>query len=175
MICNLKRNKFIPMSTYNTLLSKDTVQKERRNCIKKFLYYFPKGFKDAKYIDWERGYKWQAHLTWEEELNKEAYEKLLAKKRYTEICQMAIKIESKTNLLFSFEKMALRDGVKTAEGAKAFAIGLYDYIYGAGIFKERFQAFTVMLASLPRKQTRVLTWPVQTVSDLSPGLQILFM
>jgi hypothetical protein len=54
----------------------------------------------------------------------------LFKKNYDEIALRAVKIETKTNLLFSFEKMALRDAVKPAEGAKAFAQGLFDYIYG---------------------------------------------
>ena len=30
-------------------------------CRRKFLRNFPQGFYDPKYIDWERGYKWQAH------------------------------------------------------------------------------------------------------------------
>jgi len=35
-------------------------------------------------------------------------------------------------LLFSFEKMALRDAVKSPAGAGAFARGLYDLLHGAG-------------------------------------------
>jgi hypothetical protein len=75
----------------------------------------------------------------------------------------AVRIESRTNLLFSFEKMALRDAVKTTEGAKAFAIGLFDYIYGTDPLRTRFERFVEVVASLPRKQTRVLTWPLTTV------------
>jgi hypothetical protein len=35
-----------------------------------------------------------------------------------------VAIESRTNLLFSFEKMALRDAVRTGAGARLFAEGL---------------------------------------------------
>ena len=130
---------------------------------KKFLYYFPGGFGDPKYYDWERGYKWEAHLGWERDLNKKEYQRLLAKKEYSEIALRGVRLETKTNLLFSFEKMALRDAVKSKEGAKAFSEGLYEYVYGKGTVQKRFENFTEVLDSLPRKQTRVRTWPLQTV------------
>lgn len=81
---------------------------------------FPKGFYDEKYISWERGYKWQAHLQFQAALNKETFARLLAKKKYPEIAQCATKIDAKANLLFSFQKMALRDAVKTQQGQNYF-------------------------------------------------------
>jgi len=140
-----------------------TVSKAARISRKKFLYYFPKGFADNKYYNWERGYKWEAHLAWERDLNEKEFNKLLEKKIFSEIALRAVRIETKTNLLFSFEKMALRDAIKSAEGAKAFAEGLYNYVYGKKSFKERFENFAEVLDALPRKQTRVKTWPLQTV------------
>jgi hypothetical protein len=145
------------------LIKKSPAEKSRIICRRKFLYYFPKGFEDSKYISWERGYKWQAHLTWQQELNREEYQRLLSKHRYLEIAQKAVRIESRTNLLFSFEKMALRDAVRSTEGAKKFARGLFDYIHGAESLKERVENFAGVLAALPRRQTRVLTWPLQTI------------
>jgi len=141
----------------------NTVAKARAKCKKKFLYYFPKGYGDAKYYAWERGYKWEAHLAWERDLNKKEYQNLLSKEQYSEIALRAVRLETKTNLLFSFEKMALRDAVKPPEGAKAFAEGLFEYVYGKGAFQKRFENFAEVLDSLPRKQTRVRTWPLQTV------------
>jgi hypothetical protein len=137
--------------------------KKRNRCLKKFLYYFPKGFADATYLAWERNYKWEAHLAWKSALNKAEYERLLDDREYNEIALRAVRLETKTNLLFSFEKMALRDAIKPMTGAKAFATGLYDYVYGKGRLQERFENFTQTLESLPRKQTRVLTWPLHTV------------
>ena len=146
-----------------SLLKTDPVAKARNKCIKKFLYYFKKGYRDQKYIDWERQYKLDAHFQFQQDLNKNDYEALLKEKKYEQIALTAVRIESKTNLLFSFEKMALRDAIKPAEGAKAFSLGLFDYVYGKGSLKERFENFTEVVAALPRKQTRVLTWPLTTV------------
>lgn len=134
-------------------------QKSRR----KFLYYFPGGFYDETYIDWERNYKWKAHQQWEELLNRNELRQLLKQKEYSEIAARAIRIESRTNLLFSFEKMALRDAIKSRAGARLFSQGLYDFLHGSLSVDERFAAWVEMIALLPRKQTRVLTWPVVTV------------
>ena len=68
----------------------------------------------------------------------------------------AVRIEARTNLIFSFEKMALRDAVKPAAGARMFATGLYDFLHGKGRMQERFERWCDVVARLPRKQTRVL-------------------
>ena len=136
---------------------------KRAKCIKKFLYYFRGGFTGEKYIAWERDYKWMAHLVWLETLAKKEYLRLLKEEEYQEIALRAVRLESRTNLLFSFEKMALRDGVKSKSGAELFAKGLFDYVYGEKSIETRFESFRHALEQLPRKQTRVLTWPLQTV------------
>jgi hypothetical protein len=59
--------------------------------------------------------------------------------------------------------MALRDAVKTLRGARAFANGLFDLLHGRGTPVERFGHWVDIVESLPRKQTRVLTWPLTTV------------
>jgi len=130
---------------------------------KKFLRYFPQGFQDETYIDWERGYKWKAHQQWMEALGASEFKSLLAKKRFSEIAAHAVRIESRTNLLFSFEKMALRDAVRSKNGARVFATGLYDFLHGRGSDEKKFRAWCEAVAGLPRKQTRVLTWPLVTV------------
>ena len=76
---------------------------------------------------------------------------------------MAVRIESRTNLLFSFEKMALRDAVKSSTGARSFSIALYDFLHGAANPETRFRRWINAVSTLPRKQTRVLTWPIVTV------------
>ena len=88
---------------------------------------------------------------------------LLKNKEFKTVAGIAVKIESRTNLLFSFEKMALRDAVKDPGGAEAFAKGLYKYIYGKESLQQRFEDFVAVVGKLPRKQTRVLTWPLVTV------------
>ena len=140
----------------------DTIR-SRKKCLGKFLYYFKKGYDDPKYISWERNYKEVAHKQFQDQLNKNAFKSLLKDKEFETIAGIAVKIESRTNLLFSFEKMALRDAVKSPEGAKAFASGLFDYVYSAKSLKGRFEDFVKVVEKLPRKQTRVLTWPLVTV------------
>ncbi len=137
--------------------------KHQSKSIHKFLYYFPGGFNGGKYIAWERDYKWNAHLAWQEKLNKKEFKRLLAAQDFAEIAKRAIGLESKTNLLFSFEKMAIRDAVKSLEAAQHFAEGLYLYVYGKNNLQQRFEAFRDVLDHLPRIQTRVLTWPLLTV------------
>ena len=134
-----------------------------RRCRAKFVRYFPKGFYDPLYEDWERDYKWEAHRRWTATLDRETIHKLLAAGRHSEIAARAVAIEARTNLLFSFEKMALRDAVKSAAGARAFAQGLYDFLHGSLDMETRFNRWCDVVAGLPRRQTRVLTWPVVTV------------
>ncbi len=136
---------------------------QAKKCRQKFLRFFPGGFYDAKYLDWERNYKWAAHEGWETKLDRQTFGQLLKRGEHAEIALRAVRLESATNLLFSFEKMALRDAVKSAEGARAFSEGLYEFIYGKGNREKRFERFAEVLSQLPRRQTRVLTWPLQTV------------
>jgi hypothetical protein len=134
-------------------------------CRKKFLRFFRKGFRDETYLAWERDYKWETHQNWEEALNRNAFRRLLDAAEYAEIAARAVRTEqrSRHSMIFSFEKMALRDAVKSTAGARAFATGLYDFLHGRGTDEARFVAWVEVIAALPRKQTRVLTWPLVTV------------
>jgi hypothetical protein len=129
---------------------------------RKFLSYFPDGFQDENYLESERDYKWQAHLQWREALREPTFAALLRQRRYDEIAGRALRIEGRTNLIFSFEKMALRDGVK-GTGAATFAKGLYAFLHSEGPSERRFETWITALDALPRKQTRVVTWPTATV------------
>jgi hypothetical protein len=134
-------------------------------CRRKFLRLFPKGFRDETYLAWERDYKWETHQRWEEALNRNEFRRLLEKREYAEIAARAVRTEqrSRHSMIFSFEKMALRDAVKSPAGARGFATGLYDFLHGRGSDKARFAGWCEAVAALPRKQTRVLTWPLATV------------
>ena len=142
--------------------SRSTLTRADR-CRRKFLHYFPAGFRDVNYLAWERGYKWNAHQRWVASLGPARMRALIRAGREAELATAAISIESRTNLLFSFEKMALRDAVRTASGAATFARGLYQYLHGRGSMQRRFEAWCEAVRALPRRQTRVLTWPLLTV------------
>ena len=132
-------------------------------CRRTFLRHFPGGYADDTYLAWERDYKVNAGEAWQRELSQDKLDELIDAKQFDLIAQQAVRIESRTNLLFSFEKMALRDAVKSPAGAKAFALGINDYLHGEGSLRDRFERWVEVVAQLPRKQTRVLTWPVVTV------------
>ncbi len=133
-------------------------------CRRKFLRHFRKGFHGEKYLGWEREYKWEAHQKWKVELHRERFRQLLDAGEHAAIAAQAVRIESSTNLLFSFEKMALRDAIKSTAGARLFATALYDWLHGEeGGSADRFGAWTDAISRLPRRQTRVLTWPLVTV------------
>ena len=132
-------------------------------CRRKFLRVFPDGFADETYIDWERDYKWAAHLSWRESLPEAEFRRMIEDGEFLQVAEQAVRIESRTNLLFSFEKMALRDAVRSRAGARTFSEGLYDLLHGPDSLPNSFERWCQAIASLPRKQTRVLTWPLATV------------
>ncbi|MEP6635879.1 MAG: hypothetical protein ABJB97_04075, partial [Acidobacteriota bacterium] len=120
---------------------------------------------DETYLAWERDYKWETHQRWEEALNRNEFRRLLEKCEYAKIAARAVRTEqrSRHSMIFSFEKMALRDAVKSNDGARIVAEGLYAFLYGRGSDEARFVGWCEAVAALPRKQTRVLTWPLVTV------------
>ena len=134
-------------------------------CRRKFLRYFPGGFKDQTYLDWERDYKWEAHERWEEALGRAEFRRLVRAGEFAEVAARAVRVEQRTrhSMIFSFEKMALRDAVRSEEGARTFAEGLYELLHGSGSLERRFEAWVEAVSRLPRRQTRVLTWPMVTV------------
>ncbi len=134
-------------------------------CRRTFLKHFPGGFQDETYLEWERDYKWATHKRWVAALGRAEFSRLLKAGEYREIAARAIRVEqqSRHSMIFSFEKMAMRDAVRSADGAQRFARGLFEYLHGSGSAEDQFAAWVEVVDSLPRKQTRVLTWPIATV------------
>ncbi len=133
-----------------------------RQCREKFLDFFPEGFRDPAYLETERDYKWDAHRRWVTELGSAERADLCRRGEYERIARRAIGIEARTNLLFSFEKMAIRDAVSQPEGARRFSIGLARWLT-ADVRAASFARWVHVLDSLPRRQTRVVTWPTVSV------------
>jgi hypothetical protein len=138
-------------------LNSRALAKHRR----RFLRFFPKAFRDQRYLEWEHAYKWRSHELWKELLNEAEYKKLLELRNYSEIASRALRVEQKTvpPFLFSFEKMALRDALRTEYGAEIFSEALFNLLHGKDALKERFIEWIVAVGDLPRKQSRVLSWP----------------
>ena len=134
-------------------------------CRRKFLGLFPGGFRDAEYLDFERDYKVEAHERWREALPEAQFRSLLKSGEHAEIAQRAVRVEQRTrhSMLFSFEKMALRDALKSPAGARTFSEGLFEFLHGRAALPARFESWVQAVDALPRRQTRVLTWPMVTV------------
>lgn len=134
-------------------------------CRRKFLRQFPGGFRDPTYLDWERDYKWDTHLRWEEALPRGEFRRLLDAGEFAEAAARAMRVEQRSRhaMLFSFEKMALRDALRTPGGARDFSRGLFELLHGRGPLERRFERWVATIDGLPRRQTRVLTWPLATV------------
>ena len=94
-------------------------------CRRKFLGLFPGGFRDEDYVELEREYKVEAHERWVEALPEPQFRALLKAREHGEVAARAVRVEQRTrhSMLFSFEKMALRDALKSASGARTFSEG----------------------------------------------------
>jgi len=141
------------------------VNRRQQEARQAFLRVFPGGFEDEHYLAWERDYKVEAATQWRRLIGgKESMRATLDAGNHHAIAAAAVRIESTRPLLFSFEKMALRDAVvRSAEGARSFSEGLYDWLHGRGSEGARFERWAATVSELPRPGTRVATWPVVTV------------
>ncbi len=150
------------MADSKTSLSKTINKKALAVHRKRFMRFFPKGFYDQRYIEWEHTYKSEAHKLWQNQLGQEEMRNLLRAREYLEIGNRALQVESRCTFLFSFEKMALRDALRNPEGARVFAQGIYDLLYERGPARTKFIEWIMSVASLPRVKSRVLSWPILT-------------
>jgi hypothetical protein len=144
----------------DSLRQADTAARKAR---RKFLRVFPGGFRDEDYLALERDYKSAAHVRWQDTLSEPTFRHLLEQRQFSEIASLAAAIEARTNLLFSFEKMAFRDAVRSPAGSRAFATALYQFLHGTEPLDTRFSGWIEAVDALPRRQTRILTWPLVTV------------
>lgn len=131
-------------------------------CLGKFALYYPEGFADEAYLIAERAAKERAHREWQRQLGAVDFRKLLARGAYRQIADTALRIEAQAGLLFPFEKMALREALRTAAGARLFAHELYPFLYERGSTERRFTDWAQAVAELPCPRGRVLCWPVLT-------------
>lgn len=128
-----------------------------------FIKFFPKAFEDPVYFDWERNYKLDAHQNLLAELREDA-----SGTGYADMDTLAdriLHVESKTNLLFSLEKMALRDGLKDPRAAKYFFDCLHKLLGSPEPRQDSFDVFCRSVQGLPaaRGKTDPFNWTVVTL------------
>lgn len=132
---------------------------------RRFKEIFPGGFRDETYLDWERGYKSDAHRAFVATLGRAEWQRLLAEGAHAEVARRLATFyaRSKLNMLALYEWMALREALEDRAGGLALATGLYELIHGGGAFGPRLERFTALLDALPQRQTRLAKWPVATL------------
>jgi hypothetical protein len=131
-------------------------------CRRKFLRHFKQGYRDPLYLAWEREYKVNAARRFRELLGPGELRRLVRSGNHGEVARRALRIEGRTNLLFSFEKMALRDALRRSAGARVFAKALLELVE-ADVEVQAFARWCKALRKLANDEPRVATWPVTTV------------
>lgn len=129
--------------------------KSIKGAINDFNKLFPGGFHGGRFDEWERDYKVQCTQLMLDLLDQHDFARLLDKKEYQDICNRAMKVVNKLNLIFPNEKMALKDGLKEEGNPQLFAEKLYALLYGKDEVKHRFNSFTSCL-----KKLGAAKWPV---------------
>ena len=132
---------------------------------RRFKQIFPGGFRDPTYLEWERDYKWAAHLAWQRELDRKTWADLLAAGAFAEVARRisSLYARSKLNMLALYEWMALREALASELGSRLLSAGLYELVHGAAPFEQRIERFTLVLDSVPQRQTRLAKWPIVTL------------
>ena len=117
--------------------------------IQYFLTEFPEGFHGERLHRHERRYKIEAHELGKEQLDPTVLRGLLSSRNYGEVCTRALKLVNATNLIVPNEKMALKDGLKTAAHQEKFATALVDLLYGTtDDYEQRFMRFATVLEEI---------------------------
>jgi hypothetical protein len=121
------------------------------HCVQHFLSLFPKGFDDPRYLSnapktGERHFKVLASKSAKESLNQSIWNELAAQGKYGEICQRLAKVESKTILLHSFEKIKWHAALKDSALQEPLCNALYDDLYGLADRESRFQRLADVLS-----------------------------
>lgn len=122
------------------------------DCVQYFLKLFPKGFEDPLYASnsatiGERRYKEDARDLAKKLLYRKDWDVFASTGNYSEICQRLGKIESKTNLLHSFEKIKWHSALKNTQLQKLICDSLYEELYGAGTRQARFDTWSSTLGN----------------------------
>lgn len=137
--------------------SRDVKFKSIGNLVTRFFQNFPKGFYDDEYIKHERTYKVEAHKLMVNLFNKSSFTDLIELEEYEEVCLNTLKVVNKTNLIFPNEKMALKDGLKSAENKKLFSTALFNLLYSSDDLARNFELFADFLDKI-----RAAKWTTQT-------------
>lgn len=134
--------------------------------IESFLHQFPEGFKDPGYLgdrkSGERNYKCEAHEKYLQLLGNGEGQRLLAEGNLDEVISRAKQVWNRVNLMTSFEKAAMSDGLKDEAAAQNYFEALFAFIDATEPNRELFERLAAALEGLPAPGSRVACWPNMT-------------
>ena len=83
---------------------------------------------------------------------------LVQSENYAEVCRRAKQVLGKTNLVFPNEMMAFSDGLKSGDGERQFAVGLYRSLYGDEEPATQFTQFAEVLERMGAAKWTLATY-----------------
>ncbi len=126
--------------------------------IERFLERFPQGFSGDRFAEEERNYKVRAHQLAQDLLSKSELARLLSATDCGEVCRRALRVSNATNLIFRNEKMALKDGLESPANQQAFAMALFNLLYGDDDLKPRFEKYADILEGIGAAKWTIATY-----------------
>ena len=146
------------LDRFDPAAARGPVYRSVNQSIEGFLDRYPGGFHGDRYLSEERDYKVKAHELATTNLARSESDGLLAAGMFAEVCRHAMQVVNQTNLIFPNEKMALRDGLKSAERKEAFATALHELLHGEQTYELRFYRFTSVLDRMGAAKWTVATY-----------------
>lgn len=133
--------------------------------VDRFLGRFKGGFNDPEQINAERAYKWEAHEYYESALGKGVGRSLTEAGNILEVATRLGNVQEKTNLLSTFEKFALRGGLKDEAAARPFLNAFWTLVDAPGLDEGAFLSLAHAVNSFPapKKKTDPYKWTIVTV------------
>lgn len=125
--------------------------------VDEFFKIAPDGFQDKKYREKSREKKLDLHKLLMENLGQEAFEQLLDNESYSEICEHALKVVDKINLIAPSEKKLLKAALENEDNQELFAKRLYNLIHDDQEIRIRFNRFVSCLNTIGAPK-----WTIQT-------------
>ena len=150
-----------PMISGGKVVPPERVRLTEQQAVDLFIRDY-RSFEDAKYLRWERNYKWNAHLKVREELIDGSGRRLVDQDPKDELPKLMSGLIHSTNLPATQEKIRLTDALKERGSAQLFGKPLLHFVDAPSA--DSFEALVEAVGSLPAKDgQRVLTWPVVTI------------
>jgi hypothetical protein len=119
-----------------------------REALAAFLERYPGGLRDPRFLAEERQPLENSRALMLELLDRDSTRAFVAAEKHAEVCERALRVVAKTNLVLPSDRMALSRALKLEENRVRFAPALDDLLYGSEEPDLRFKHFCAMLAAI---------------------------